>query len=398
MAAVPTIPPSDDMSLNRHTLPLDEQFFQSVLSAAFTIQEHNDRGKLARQTPARQTQADPEAHPETGADRLCEHCGGVMPADALRCESCGLEEFCPGERMQPNWASMWLMSQEQGLWPQRSPKIREGPPTDVPPLDVERKPLAQAPRDSVDPSFLVLPVAKGAAKETINREKTETVHDRALDTSALDKAEAKRQRSTEATEDLKPEDLAPEDAELTVQPFHLSARTDAPSDASIDANGASTELLNCVPNHLLREIVQQALQATHANGAAIALEQQGELICRASVGDCASEIGKMINTGSGFTGVCTSSGTMQLCSNTALDSRVDADACRKLGVSAIIVVPLLHQDQLLGLIAVFSRRPYAFGMRDLQALQNLAERFAANLQIIAESANANKGHESPGRL
>jgi GAF domain-containing protein len=64
---------------------------------------------------------------------------------------------------------------------------------------------------------------------------------------------------------------------------------------------------------------------------------------------------------------------MQLCSNTVLDSRVDADACRKLGVSAIIVVPLLHQDQFLGLIAVFSRRPYAFGMRDLQALQDLAE-------------------------
>jgi ribosomal protein L40E len=98
------------MSLNWHTPTVDEQFFQSVLSAAFTIQEHNHRQKLARQTPA---QADPEAHTETGADRLCEHCGAVMPADALRCESCGLEEFCPGERMQPNWASMWLMSQEQ---------------------------------------------------------------------------------------------------------------------------------------------------------------------------------------------------------------------------------------------------------------------------------------------
>jgi L-methionine (R)-S-oxide reductase len=73
---------------------------------------------------------------------------------------------------------------------------------------------------------------------------------------------------------------------------------------------------------------------------------------------------------------------MQLCSNTALDSRVDADACRKLGISAIIVVPLPHQDQLLGLIAVFSRRPYAFGMRDLQA-----EKFAANLELSAESAN-----------
>jgi GAF domain-containing protein len=393
MAPVPTTPPPDDMPLNWHTLKLDEQFFQSVLSAAFTIQEHNERHKLARQIPA---QADPEAHPETGADRLCEHCGAVMPADALRCESCDLEEFCPGERMQPNWASMWLMSQEQGLWPQRAPEMREDPRTGVPPLEVEHEPLAQAPLDSGGPGFRVLPTAKDAAKETIKQEKAETIHDRALDTSALHKAKAKSQWSTEATAELTAKGLAPEDAELTVRPFQLSAWSDAPTDAGTEANGASTEGLNCVPNHLLREIVRQALRATHANGAAIALEQQGELICREAAGDLASEFGKMIDIGSGFTSVCTSSGTMQLCSNTALDSRRDAEACRKLGVSAIIVVPLLHQDQLLGLMAVFSRRPYAFGMRDLQALEDLAERFAANLQVIAESANANTGRASLG--
>jgi GAF domain-containing protein len=239
------------MPANRHNLKLDEQSFQRLLWAAFTIQECSYRRKLARQTPARQTQAEAEPHSEPEADRLWQHHGALMPADA---------------------------------------------------------------------------------EETIGQEKTETIYDRAFDASALDKAEAKSQWIT-----------------------------------------ASTKLLNCVPNHLLREIVQQALQATHATGAAIALEQQGKLICRAAAGDSASEIGAMINTGSGFTGRCASSGTMQLCSNTVLDSRVDADACRKLGVSAIIVVPLLHQDQLLGLIAVFSRRPYAFGMRDLQALQDLAE-------------------------
>jgi GAF domain-containing protein len=240
---------------------------------------------------------------------------------------------------------MWLARQEQSLSAQRSPEMREGPQTGVPRLDVGRKPLAQASFDSAGPSFLALPAAKEAAKETIRQEKTEAVHDRG--------------------------------PELTAQPFQLSAGDDARTDAS--AGGGSTPLFNGVPKLLFREIVQQALQATHATGAAIALMQQGELICRATTGEFASEFGKMINTGSGFTEVCASSGTMQLCSNTALDSRVDADACRKLGVGAIIVVPLLHQDQLRGLIAVFSRRPYAFGMRDLQALQDLAGRFAANL-------------------
>ena len=40
-------------------------------------------------------------------------------------ESSGAEEFRPGERLQRNWASMWLMSQERGLWPERSGEIRE---------------------------------------------------------------------------------------------------------------------------------------------------------------------------------------------------------------------------------------------------------------------------------
>jgi TonB family protein len=78
---------------------------------------------------------------------------------------------------------------------------------------------------------------------------------------------------------------------------------------------------------------------------------------------------------------------IQSCANTKLDARVDANACQELGVAAIIVAPLFCQDQLLGLIEVFSRRPYAFGMRDLQALEALAEGFCANLRLSAESTN-----------
>jgi len=214
MVSVSTIfLPRDAMPSNRPSLTLDEQSFQGLLSAAFTIQQHNDRQKLARQTPARETQAEPEAHSETEADGVCQHCGARMPAEASRCGSCGLDEFRPGERMQRNWASMWLRSQEQGLWPERSPEIREGPRTGVP------------------------PVAKEAAEETIAQEKTGTIRDRAFDTSALDKAEAKSQWITEATEDWTPEDLtpedvtpeelAPEDAELTVPPFQLSTSDDS---------------------------------------------------------------------------------------------------------------------------------------------------------------------------
>src|ERR1700756_3194963 len=105
---------------NRPNLTLDEQSFQGLLSAAFTIQEHNDRLRHAGQTPA-----DPQGHLEPEANSICPHCGAPKPAEGSRCESCGLDEFRPGERLQHNWASMWLMSQEQRLWPGRSTEIRE---------------------------------------------------------------------------------------------------------------------------------------------------------------------------------------------------------------------------------------------------------------------------------
>jgi TonB family protein len=167
--------------------------------------------------------------------------------------------------------------------------------------------------------------------------------------------------------------------------FGLSQRTRL---SAMQAAAERVAPLPCIPPGLLVDFAQQALQMTHATGAAVALEHRGELIWRAAVGAAAPEVGSAINTESGLTGVCVYSGTTQLCSNTELDSRVDAEACRQLGVRAIIVVPLFRKDRLFGLLEVFARRPYAFGKRDLQALHELAERISEKLQIGLESQKA----------
>src|ERR1700686_770464 len=96
------------MSSNRPNLTLDERAFEGLLSAAFTIQEHNDRQK----------QTQPGAVADAEASTLCRHCGALKPLDSSPCPSCGLEEFRPGERLQRNWASMWLHSQYQMQWPE----------------------------------------------------------------------------------------------------------------------------------------------------------------------------------------------------------------------------------------------------------------------------------------
>jgi ribosomal protein S27AE len=145
----------------RSAMTLDEQSFEGLLSAAFTIQEHNKRRTQTQPTvkpvaetvepvveSAAETDAAPEPEPSAvplqalpETHRTCPHCGAAKADEAGRCGNCGLEEFRPGERLQRNWASMWLKSQEQGLWPERSPehgetirKIGESVHQELPPV------------------------------------------------------------------------------------------------------------------------------------------------------------------------------------------------------------------------------------------------------------------------
>jgi ribosomal protein L37E len=108
------------MSSPRPNLTLDERSFEGLLSAAFTIQEYNDR-KKSEFTGALS---------ETDGDTLCRHCGAAKSSsDTSRCGSCGLDEFRPGERLQRNWASMWLHSQYQDEWPESSPNTSSPHPS-----------------------------------------------------------------------------------------------------------------------------------------------------------------------------------------------------------------------------------------------------------------------------
>jgi ribosomal protein L40E len=172
------------MSSNRPNLILDEQSFQDLLSAAYTIQKHNDQQNEIPTAPP-----EPEAHSEPDPDSICRHCGASKAADASRCESCGHDEFRPGEKMQSKWASMWLMSQEQDLWPERSSEIAGVAPPGVapqiaPPSDGASPngsdPLATSARDFDGSGLLPWPGEPEAARETLASKRTETLLDQAF--------------------------------------------------------------------------------------------------------------------------------------------------------------------------------------------------------------------------
>ena len=185
------------MPSSRRNLTLDEQSFQGLLSAAFVIQEHNDQRKRAWRAPAESDAAmvgQPGSAPHTG--------------DTSHSESRGLDELRPGERLQRNWASMWLMSQERDWRPERWG-------------EVAKRPVAQEQNDAIheqgergvgesgsDDLALIQPVLNQPDR---NR-------------AALDEPGAESRRTTDAIiEALAPEDLRREDADSAGEPFAYPA-------------------------------------------------------------------------------------------------------------------------------------------------------------------------------
>jgi TonB family protein len=124
---------------------------------------------------------------------------------------------------------------------------------------------------------------------------------------------------------------------------------------------------------VLNGIVEQVCLATGASGAGIILQRDREWVCRASSGSSVPELGARLSSNSGLTAECIRTREIQYCEDAEIDPRADIDACRKLAVRSVIMLPILQNGKLLGVLAAFSSRPSAFGQRDRLTLMTLSD-------------------------
>jgi GAF domain len=145
----------------------------------------------------------------------------------------------------------------------------------------------------------------------------------------------------------------------------------------------------------LQLLADRAQYITGAGGAAIALrrDERKEMICRASSGAKAPQLGALLSTESGLSGESVRTRMPLRCDNAEHDPRVNRESCRELGIASVMIVPILGEDrrgqgQVLGVFELFSGQADAFAERDLSALQRLGEMVetAVKLARAAEGA------------
>ncbi len=155
------------------------------------------------------------------------------------------------------------------------------------------------------------------------------------------------------------------------------------------AHGDGAVSLDLALDLVLNQVVEQARKATGATGAAIALARDGAMVCRATAGANAPDLGVRVETESGLSGACLKSGEVQQCSDTEADERVDTEACRRLGVRSMLILPVGEGQKPFGILEVLSARPHGFEDRDIDVLKPLTQRIAVNKRRAEEGTTAN---------
>ena len=134
----------------------------------------------------------------------------------------------------------------------------------------------------------------------------------------------------------------------------------------------------------LQLLAERAQYITGASGAAIALKEKDQMICRASAGAAAPELGAHLQVNSGLSAESVRSRKTLRCDNADSDPRVNRESCRTLGIASVVVMPLLKDNEVNGVFELLSERPYAFEERDINALERLGEM----IQTAIEHADA----------
>jgi GAF domain-containing protein len=136
-------------------------------------------------------------------------------------------------------------------------------------------------------------------------------------------------------------------------------------------------------NAHLAAAVERVRYITNASGVALALceelasENQSEnasenpedaMVCHASSGPAAPEVGARMYIRSGLTAESIRTRQTLRCDRASSDPRVNQESCKALGIESVMVLPLILDRNVVGMFELFGSKPLAFAERDATTL------------------------------
>lgn len=145
---------------------------------------------------------------------------------------------------------------------------------------------------------------------------------------------------------------------------------------------------------LMGLVVQRTLGLVGAEGAAVELAEGDELVYRAASGMAQASLGLRLRRNASLSGLCMAEGRALRCDDALADPRADRAACARLGLRSLLLVPLRHQGETVGVLKAMSRQPAQFAARDLAVLEMLSDLVGAAMYFAARYAPNELFHQA----
>jgi PAS domain S-box-containing protein len=148
-----------------------------------------------------------------------------------------------------------------------------------------------------------------------------------------------------------------------------------------------TELLasDFAPDTVLRIAAEGAQQLTGAAGAGVLLLTPGALQMRAATGRLASLAGTSLPMDGSFSGRALREGHAMLCQDVKADPQAASTIAHRMGVGALLAVPLSTSEGPLGVLKVCADEPQAFAAGDLELLELISGMLATAISRAREA-------------
>jgi diguanylate cyclase (GGDEF)-like protein len=128
---------------------------------------------------------------------------------------------------------------------------------------------------------------------------------------------------------------------------------------------------------VMQVVAREAQALAGASGAVVELAEGDEMVYRAVSGIASNQLGLRLRRDSSLSGLTVQMGTPLRCDDCEIDPRVDREACRRVGLRSMVVVPLSHDDAVVGVLKVLGESPHAFGDQTVALLELMSELIGA---------------------
>jgi CHASE3 domain sensor protein/putative methionine-R-sulfoxide reductase with GAF domain len=126
-------------------------------------------------------------------------------------------------------------------------------------------------------------------------------------------------------------------------------------------------------------ICERTQTITHADGAVVEMLEGDEMVYHAGSGTGAPHVGVRLKAKGSLSGKCVELNSVLQCDDALYDDRVDKEACRRVNLRSMIVVPLVDRGNAKGVLKVMSSQARAFDENHTASLQLMATVLSATL-------------------